>query len=83
MSNQGKEKINTYEVAKKRLQKATADLALPASVYERLKDCDRVVEAALPVEMDDGTLRVFKGYRAQHNNVFGPYKGGVRFHPEV
>lgn len=83
MSNQAKEKINNYEVAKRRLQRATTELRLPASVYERLKDCDRVLEAALPVEMDDGTLRIFKGYRAQHNNVFGPYKGGVRFHPEV
>ena len=83
MSNQAKEKVNTYEVAKRRLKKATEELALPASVYERLKDCDRVLEAAIPVEMDDGTLRVFKGYRAQHNNVLGPYKGGVRFHPEV
>jgi glutamate dehydrogenase len=83
LSNQAKEKVNTYEVAKRRLKKATEELALPASVYERLKDCDRVLEAAIPVEMDDGTLRVFKGYRAQHNNVLGPYKGGVRFHPEV
>ena len=83
MSNQAKEKVNTYEVAKRRLKKATEELALPASVYERLKDCDRVLEAAIPVEMDDGTLRVFKGYRAQHNNVLGPYKGGIRFDETV
>ena len=36
-----------------------------------------------PVKMDDGTWQLFKGYRVQHNNVLGPYKGGIRFHPEV
>ena len=36
-----------------------------------------------PVEMDDGTWQLFKGYRVQHNNVLGPYKGGIRYHPEV
>jgi len=36
-----------------------------------------------PVQMDDGSWRLFKGYRVQHNNVLGPYKGGIRFHPEV
>jgi glutamate dehydrogenase (NAD(P)+) len=36
-----------------------------------------------PVQMDDGTWRLFKGYRVQHNNVLGPYKGGIRYHPEV
>ena len=36
-----------------------------------------------PVEMDDGSWQLFKGYRVQHNNVLGPYKGGIRYHPEV
>ena len=36
-----------------------------------------------PVQMDDGSWQLFKGYRVQHNNVLGPYKGGIRFHPEV
>src|ERR1051326_3200912 len=36
-----------------------------------------------PVRMDDGTYRVFKGYRIQHNNVLGPYKGGLRFHEDT
>jgi len=74
---------NTYEIAKKSLKNAIEELDLSTEVYERLKDCDRVLEATLPVKMDDGSLHIFKGYRAQHNNVLGPYKGGVRFHPEV
>lgn len=82
MKDRSKEN-NTYEIAKKSLKNATEELGLSTEVYERLKDCDRVLEATLPVKMDDGSLRIFKGYRAQHNNVLGPYKGGVRFHPEV
>jgi glutamate dehydrogenase len=53
------------------------------SVYEWLKAPDRLVEASIPVEMDNCEIMVFNGYRAQHNNVLGPYKGGIRFHPEV
>jgi glutamate dehydrogenase len=83
LENRTKETTNTYEIAKKSLKNATEKLNLPTSVYERLKDCDRVLEAAIPVKMDDGSLQIFTGYRAQHNNVLGPYKGGVRFHPQV
>jgi glutamate dehydrogenase len=42
-----------------------------------------VVEVSIPVRMDDGSVRVFTGYRAQHNNAIGPTKGGIRFHPNV
>lgn len=83
LETRAKETTNTYEIAKRSLKNATEELGLSASVYERLKDCDRVLEAAIPVKMDDGSLHIFKGYRAQHNNVLGPYKGGVRFHPQV
>ncbi len=44
---------------------------------------DREVRVELPVRMDDGALEVFIGYRIQHNNARGPYKGGVRYHPEA
>lgn len=50
---------------------------------EMLKYHQRIIEIAFPVRMDDGTFRVFQGYRVQHNDVRGPYKGGLRFHPEV
>jgi glutamate dehydrogenase len=56
---------------------------LSGDVYERLKTPMRFVEVAIPVEMDDGSTKVFTGYRSQHNNVFGPYKGGLRYHPQV
>ncbi len=51
-------------------------------VYEHLSVPMRFVEVAIPVEMDDGSIKVFTGYRSQHNNVLGPFKGGIRFHPD-
>lgn len=50
---------------------------------EILRKPDRVIEVSLPIRMDDGTIKVFIGYRAQYNNARGPYKGGLRFHPKV
>jgi glutamate dehydrogenase len=77
------EKINTYHVAQQRIQRAVDLSGLPVDVYEWLKAPDRLVEASLPVKMDNGRIRAFTAYRAQHNNVLGPYKGGIRFHPDV
>ena len=79
----GNGQINTYAVARQQIKHAVEQLGLSNDVYERLKAPDRVVEAAIPVEMDNGETRVFIGYRSQHNNVLGPYKGGLRFAPGV
>lgn len=48
-----------------------------------LRQPDRVIEVSLPVLMDNGSIKVFTGYRVQYNNIRGPYKGGLRFHPQV
>ncbi len=56
---------------------------LSTDVYEHLKTPMRFVEVAIPVEMDDGTTKVYTGYRSQHNNVYGPFKGGLRYHWDV
>ncbi len=56
---------------------------LSPDVYEHLKTPMRFVEVAIPVEMDDGSTKVFTGYRSQHNNVYGPFKGGLRYHWDV
>lgn len=70
--------------ATQQLIKKTVDrLELPSAVYEILKEPRTVVGAALPIEMDDGSIKVFPAYRCQHNNALGPYKGGIRFHPDV
>lgn len=51
--------------------------------FEILSQPDRVIEVHIPVRMDDGKVRIYTGYRSQHSNARGPYKGGVRFHPDV
>jgi glutamate dehydrogenase len=71
------------EATRNLIRQSVERLGLSPAVYEYLKVPMRFVEVAIPVDMDDGSTRVFTGYRAQHNNVLGPYKGGIRFHPEV
>ncbi|SHE43953.1 glutamate dehydrogenase (NAD) [Seinonella peptonophila] len=71
--------VSTQTVIKKALDK----LGYPEQVYELLKEPLRVLTVRIPVRMDDGSVKVFTGYRAQHNDAVGPTKGGVRFHPEV
>jgi glutamate dehydrogenase/leucine dehydrogenase len=53
------------------------------AAIEKLKEPDKVIEGKLKVEMDDGSTQEFQAYRSQHNNARGPYKGGIRFHPNV
>lgn len=50
---------------------------------EILKQPQRILNVTIPITMDDGSLKIFQGYRVQHNNARGPYKGGIRFHPNV
>jgi len=56
---------------------------LPEDFYHLLSKPDRILIVKIPVRMDDGSLKIFEGYRVQHNGALGPYKGGIRFHPEV
>lgn len=49
----------------------------------KLRQPDRQVTVSIPVKMDDGSLRIFEGYRVEYNNTLGPYKGGIRFHPNA
>lgn len=69
--------------ARQQLAKCVEILGIDKGVHERLSYPDRVVQVNSPVRMDDGTVRMFSGYRVQHNNALGPYKGGLRFHPSV
>jgi len=65
------------------LQQAADVIDLDPNVLRVLQSPDRLVEVAIPVTMDDGTVQVFTGYRSQYNNTLGVYKGGIRFHPGV
>ncbi|HEY8418648.1 MAG TPA: Glu/Leu/Phe/Val dehydrogenase [Limnochordales bacterium] len=74
---------NPLHNAQQLLRRAVEQLGLEPSVYEVLKEPERVVVVSIPVRMDDGSLRTFIGYRAQHTMATGPAKGGIRFHPDV
>ena len=77
------ENLNPLIGAQQRVKVACEKLGLGADVYEILKYPQRMMEVSVPVKMDDGSVRVFTGWRAQHNTAVGPSKGGVRFHPNV
>lgn len=78
-----KEDLSPLRSAQLQVKKACEALGLDPAVYELLKQPQRVLEVSIPVKMDDGTMQVFTGYRSQHNDVMGPGKGGIRFHPNV
>ena len=78
-----KEILNPLENSQMQVKNACDALGLDPAVYEILKEPQRVIEVNIPVRMDDGSMKVFKGYRASHNDAVGPAKGGVRFHPGV
>ena len=65
------------------IHKALEKLGYPEEVYELLKEPLRLLTVKIPVKMDDGSTKIFTGYRAQHNDSVGPTKGGIRFHPNV
>jgi glutamate dehydrogenase len=70
---------STRTVIKTALEK----LGYPDEVFELFKEPIRMITVRIPVRMDDGSIKIFTGYRAQHNDAVGPTKGGVRFHPDV
>ncbi|MFE4893617.1 Glu/Leu/Phe/Val family dehydrogenase [Peribacillus butanolivorans] len=65
------------------IHKALDKLGYPEEVYELLKEPLRLLTVKMPIRMDDGSVKIFTGYRAQHNDAVGPTKGGIRFHPNV
>ncbi|HSQ87345.1 Glu/Leu/Phe/Val dehydrogenase [Romboutsia sp.] len=75
--------LNVFEIARLQVKNACDKLGADSAVYEILKNPMRVMEVSFPVKMDDGTTKSFTGYRSQHNNACGPFKGGLRFHPAV
>lgn len=78
-----KESLNPFEIAQRQVKNACDKLGAEPAVYEILKTPMRVHEVSFPVKLDNGTIKTITGYRAQHNNACGPYKGGIRFHQDV
>ena len=77
------EKYDVLTATQTVIHRALEKLGYPEEVYELLKEPIRMLTVRIPVRMDDGTVKIFTGYRAQHNDAVGPTKGGVRFHPNV
>ncbi len=73
---------NAFEVTQKQLDECAEILKLDAGIHEMLRTPMREIHMQLPVRMDDGSIRVYQGYRVQYNHAKGPTKGGVRFHPD-
>lgn len=74
---------NPFETAMSQLKKAASVVSADADKIEILKQPQRILNVTIPVKMDDGSLKIFQGYRVQHNNARGPYKGGIRYHSNV
>jgi glutamate dehydrogenase len=81
--NKQSESIDLLSSTQLIIKEAVQKLGYSDDVYELLKEPLRTMAVRIPVRMDDGSIKIFTGYRSQHNDAVGPTKGGVRFHPEV
>src|SRR5467141_2714265 len=78
-----KEELNPFEIAKQQFNRAADYLELEDSMRKVLQSVKRQLIVSIPVKMDGGEVKVFEGYRVQHNIARGPAKGGIRYHPGV
>jgi glutamate dehydrogenase/leucine dehydrogenase len=74
---------NPFEIAQHQIDIVAKRMKIDAGIIEIIKQPKRVLEVSIPVRMDNGQLRVFRGYRVQHNDARGPFKGGIRYGPQV
>ncbi len=77
-----KKPSSLYQMAQAQLDEAASLLNLDPGIHAILREPMREFHVSVPVKMDDGRVEVFKGFRVQHNNARGPFKGGIRFHPQ-
>jgi glutamate dehydrogenase/leucine dehydrogenase len=76
-------KINPFKSAMTQLEKAAYTIGLDPNVLKILQSPSRTLSVNVPVKMDDGSTKVFSGFRVQYNDARGPFKGGLRYHPQV
>ena len=74
---------NPYQMALKQLDQTAKIINLDAGIHKILSKPKRVLTVSLPIKMDNGNIEVFTGFRSQHNDARGPFKGGIRYHPQV
>lgn len=75
--------MSLFENTLKQIEKAAKIMGLSQEMLAIMSTPEREIEVSLPIRMDDGSLKIFKGFRVQHNSACGPYKGGFRYHPQV
>jgi len=78
-----KTKDNPWQIALQQLDNVARKINLEQGIHEKLRNCKRILIVSIPVRMDNGDIKVFTGYRVQHNLERGPAKGGIRYHPQV
>ncbi len=83
MSTHAHRDDSIFQDAVKRLDRAAHFAQIENEVLERLKHHKSILQVSIPVRMDNGSLRIFTGFRARHDDTLGPSKGGIRFHPDV
>jgi glutamate dehydrogenase (NAD(P)+) len=74
---------NPYEIAKAQLRSVGDEFGIDDNLINVLSNCKKAVEVSVPTQMNDGSTKVFTGYRVTHNVARGPSKGGIRYHPDV
>src|SRR5262249_52902694 len=77
------EDLNPYNIARMQFDRSAEHLKLDPGLREILRRPKRSLIVSIPTRMDDGSIRVFEGYRVQHSIARGPAKGGIRYHPGV
>ena len=77
------ESLNPFEIAQRQFDTAAEKIGLDAGMREVLRNPKRQLIVSIPTLMDDGSVKVFEGFRVQHNIARGPAKGGIRYHPKV
>ncbi|MFA6918463.1 MAG: Glu/Leu/Phe/Val dehydrogenase, partial [Candidatus Gracilibacteria bacterium] len=75
--------MSLFENTLRQIEKAAKIMNLDENVKVLMSHPQRIVEVSIPVKMDNGSLRIFQGFRVQHSNYCGPYKGGIRYHQQV
>ena len=74
---------NPYQIALKQLDQTAKIINLDTGIHKILSKPKRILTVSLPIKMDNGNIEVFTGFRSQHNDARGPFKGGIRYHPQV
>ncbi|MQY58571.1 MAG: glutamate dehydrogenase, partial [Clostridia bacterium] len=74
--------LSLFKIAQAQLDEVAHILNLKPSIHAILREPKKEVHISIPVRMDNGEVKIFRGFRVQHNDARGPFKGGIRFHPD-